>query len=407
MKLTFLAVFLAFAFPVFAQMHFEPGYFITNNGTKTECLIRDIEWKNNPTSFDYRLSEATEVQTGTLGTVLEFFVAGYLFRKFTVDIDRSSNDLWQMSIKKEPELKKETLFLKVLVNGNVTLYSYIDGNIVRYFFAAGKNVPSPLICKPYKVDENVAYNNEFRGQLYLLMKDRMKPGDFKNLRYDEETLVGLFTKYNGGNETTANYSTDKAKGEFRLKFTPGFTLRSLDLTQSTRDFGGSTKYSNKPGFRIGIEAELAFGFNNKKWSIFLDPNIQRYGRMQETETVYPDEVVESRHVWTTDYSFVEVPLGIRHYMYITPKSKVFIDLAYLYALPIGKNDISLQSEGYLNYILTSKASHAAGFAAGLGFASGNFSLEARYSFKRQIFNNYVMWNGQFTALNIIAGYRFL
>lgn len=45
-----------------AQIAYEPGYFIDNQGEKTTCLIRDRGWKNNPSSITYRLSgDAPEI----------------------------------------------------------------------------------------------------------------------------------------------------------------------------------------------------------------------------------------------------------------------------------------------------------------------------------------------------------
>lgn len=49
------------SFDASAQISFEKGYFITNAGEKIDCLIKNIDWKNNPVDFEYQL-----VQNGTL-----------------------------------------------------------------------------------------------------------------------------------------------------------------------------------------------------------------------------------------------------------------------------------------------------------------------------------------------------
>ena len=43
-----------------AQVNFDKGYFIDNNGQKTECLIKNADRGNNPSSFEYKLSESSE-----------------------------------------------------------------------------------------------------------------------------------------------------------------------------------------------------------------------------------------------------------------------------------------------------------------------------------------------------------
>jgi len=37
-----------------AQIKFESGYFIDKDGKRTDCLIQNRGWKNNPTEFHYK-----------------------------------------------------------------------------------------------------------------------------------------------------------------------------------------------------------------------------------------------------------------------------------------------------------------------------------------------------------------
>ena len=60
--LPFLAL-LAFT-ASFSQITYQPGYFINNSGSKTECLIKNVAWKDNPVEFDYKLSEGADNQKG-------------------------------------------------------------------------------------------------------------------------------------------------------------------------------------------------------------------------------------------------------------------------------------------------------------------------------------------------------
>ena len=38
----------------YSQITFEKGYFISNDGIKTECFIKNLDWRNNPTEFEYK-----------------------------------------------------------------------------------------------------------------------------------------------------------------------------------------------------------------------------------------------------------------------------------------------------------------------------------------------------------------
>ena len=56
-----LLILLAFTLQLFsAQIKFEKGYLITNNGERKEILIKNKDWLNNPTEFTYKIAESTE-----------------------------------------------------------------------------------------------------------------------------------------------------------------------------------------------------------------------------------------------------------------------------------------------------------------------------------------------------------
>lgn len=75
----------------FSQVHFEKAYFITNTDQRTECLIRNSDWKSTPTSFEYKTDEGAKIQTADIKNVKEFeiYKSGKIPQKHR-EIDRSS-----------------------------------------------------------------------------------------------------------------------------------------------------------------------------------------------------------------------------------------------------------------------------------------------------------------------------
>ena len=97
----------------FSQIKFEPGYFINNDGVKTNCLIKNLDWKDNPTRFIYKLTENDANTTLTIDSVQEFGVINEsVFKRFIVKIDRSFEEVSKLNTEKEPTFKTDTLFLK-------------------------------------------------------------------------------------------------------------------------------------------------------------------------------------------------------------------------------------------------------------------------------------------------------
>ncbi|MEM9687105.1 MAG: hypothetical protein AAF934_09325 [Bacteroidota bacterium] len=151
----------------YAQISFEKGYYINNVGQRVECRIRNVDWKNNPKTFEYKLSEDTAPKTATIKSVKEFGIYNISkYRRHIVKLDRSSKNINQLSTKKDPAFGEEELFLKVLVEGKANLYFFEEGNLRRFFYNTDTSEIMPLIFKTYLTPENqIVENNSFKQQL--------------------------------------------------------------------------------------------------------------------------------------------------------------------------------------------------------------------------------------------------
>jgi len=378
--------------PLFAlsQNTFEPGYFV-ENGIKTECLIKNLAWKNNPSSIEYKISENEETKTKTIKQISEFSVNNtYKYIRFTVNVDRSKIVLEDLDTEKEPKWNEETLLLNVLVEGKANLYQYEEGNFVKYFYSTGNHSKAEqLVFKEYKVGTQVGKNNFFRQQLYNLMKGEGNDMDkFKKVQYKKDPIVKLFNEYNGNSgQKVTDLTKKQSSGSVNLKITPGISFSSLDVSN-----GVSKNYfdfESKTGIRIGAEVEYVMPFNNNKWSIFADPNYQTFsgsGRKGNQQV-------------KADYNYIELPFGARHYMYLNQNAKFFIDAAYVLTIPLG--DPYIQFGG--SKLDIEKNS---GLALGGGFSYKQYSVELRHNFSHELLN-YAYWSGSYNSTSIILGYKLL
>jgi hypothetical protein len=216
----------------FSQITFDDGYFINNTNQKIFCLIKNVDWKNNPIEFEYKLSENGEPKKAYLNSVKEFGIANFSkYIRNTVNIDRSSNDINDLSSVKNPIFKEEQLFLEVLVEGKFTLYQYVDGSLKRYFYNEDNADVEQLIFKRYKNPENkIGTNNRFRQQLWNDLKcSEFKKSKYENLDYRKSEFVSFFVAYNKcNNEDYVNYEEKENRDLFNLTFRP--RLNSSFLT---------------------------------------------------------------------------------------------------------------------------------------------------------------------------------
>jgi hypothetical protein len=197
-QLLFLTIAIL-SFNSYSQIAFEKGYYIDNMNQKTNCLIKNIDWKNNPIEFEYKQSENSESKTMTIKSIKEFGIDNISkYIRTTINIDRSSENINSLSDDKIPIFQEEELFLKVLVEGKATLYEYVDGNLIRYFYNNDNSTIEQLIFKSYITPENnIGRNNRFREQLWINLKcPNFKISEIENLEYKKNELVVFFIEYN-------------------------------------------------------------------------------------------------------------------------------------------------------------------------------------------------------------------
>ncbi|MEM9548510.1 MAG: hypothetical protein AAGA77_21170, partial [Bacteroidota bacterium] len=60
----------------YAQSKFLAGHFINNDGTKTECLINDKDWRYNPTEIEYKITPDSEIQRIGIDQMSGFEIRG-------------------------------------------------------------------------------------------------------------------------------------------------------------------------------------------------------------------------------------------------------------------------------------------------------------------------------------------
>lgn len=384
----------------YSQITFEKGYYINNSGQKVDCLIKNIDWKNNPTEFEYRLSENDEQKKVGINSVKEFGIHNISkYSRHLVNIDRSSKVFAEMSNIKNPIYKQEQLFLRVLVEGTASLFRYEDGNLKRYFYKMDDSDVKPLIFKIFKTSEGkVAENNAYKQQLWNDLKCQgISMKDIENLYYSKNELVNFFVKYNICKKSNfINFNNSTKKDWFNLSLKSQLNSSSLKI-QNSNSNERKADFGNQLAIRFGVEAEFILPYNNNKWAIIIEPTYQQFKSESEifdipTPTVPIDTKVK------VEYSSIEVPIGIRHYMFLNRYSKLFID-AFIIIDFDSNSIIDFEKLPDLEIVTNNN------LAFGFGYKYNNkYSLELRYATSRNLLSTQSSWSSDYESLSLIFGY---
>lgn len=387
----------------FAQITYEQGYYINEDNQKINCLIKNIDWKNTPKAFEYKITEDSKPQKANINSVKEFeiFKVSKYIRK-VVEIDRSPyKDLNSLDHNISPNFKVEQLFLKVLVEGKANLYAYQDENLRRYFYNKNDEATKQLIFKYFKTADNkVGENNRFKQQVRKNLTCSNMKTKIKDLTYDKKSLINFFVAYNQCNNSDfKNYDLGKKRKLFKISIRPRLTPSSLTVDQSS-SFHFDTDFGKKWLFNFGVEGEFILPYHKNKWSIFMEPTFQDY----QVEKISTTNQISGGEIKAMiDYNIIELPIGLRHYFFLNKRSKIFINVASIFNLPRA-SFIQFQ-RGDNSNLLALKVSMHKNFAFGMGFKlDDKFSLELRHQTTKNIFQGRYSLNSNFKSQSIILGY---
>jgi hypothetical protein len=387
-----------------AQILFEKGYYIDNNNQRVECLIKNMDWRSNPSQFKYKKFENSKEKKATSEEVKEFGVysiSKYISRR--VKIDRSSNKITELSSKIAPIFKEEKLFLRAVLEGKVSLYLYQDHDLIRFFY---KKDDTPIKQLVYKLYENrtgrgyqrVSQNNTFRSQIFEVLKcPDIKIDVINDLKYNQKELILIFTTYNDHHGSKSIFPKKKQKKDlFHLSIKPRINYNLFDVIKDNR----SIDFTPTTDFAIGIEFEYILPFYKNKWTLIADPNYQQLNNHQEVGA----NVLDTFYA-VMDYNALEIPLGVRHYFFLNKKSKIFIDALFMFNIDFNSSLGFQTNERPVNksYFPTTGYN----FGAGIGYNYNNqYSTEIRYHTNRDLFGNYRSWRSDYTYFSFILGYSF-
>ncbi|WP_162558726.1 hypothetical protein [Robertkochia solimangrovi] len=313
----------------FGQTQFEKGYFILNNGDSLNCYIKNTDWKYNPDKFKYKFSADDEIRTHGLEDISAFGVEKkFRYEKHLVSIDISDDRTNLLTYDKNPKLEFQTLFLNVLIQGDVTLYEFKKGNTVRFFYRINQEVPTQFIYKRYFVDTEegvkIAENYFFHQQIYNdLSSEDISEKMIRNTDYNEKDLIKICNLYNkqGNNNIIRRRSSGKTEKFFHLNIKPGAKLTSLTFEDLFND-DPHIEFDKKILLTFGIEAEYILPFNNSKWSVFKEPTYQNYQNSVQAN-YFETKNGPQYTLLHINYSSIEIPIGVRYYAYLSDTSKLF------------------------------------------------------------------------------------
>ncbi len=393
---------------LFAQISFEKGYFINNSNDTIHCLIKNFDWKSNPTAIQFKINSNDNEKTKTINEIKEFsIVNSSKYIVANVDIDRSTDVLHLLSNERNPKFKKETIFLKVLEEGKASLYSYKDNSLTRFFFSKPDVAITQLVYKRYIVNVNdIKTNNYYKQQLLAnLDSEKITEKKVKWTKYNTKSLRKLFSTYNESSNTfRISHQNKKRKGFlsfFNLNIRPRINNSSASITsESVLRNSRNSIFESMTNFGLGAEAEFILPFNKNKWSVIVEPTYLKY-EANGQEYINPVSLLTEQA--KISYTAIEIPVGIRHYIFLTKKLSLFLNIQVVLNSSPNSEIQFLNQNNNMQATTPLNIATNTNYTFGGGVKYRRFILELRHYTKRNLLN-LGTWESEFKSNSLVLGY---
>jgi hypothetical protein len=417
-----ICFFLLISFSAFNQTNFQNGYIVKTNNEKIEGSLDYQNWRTSPHKIRFLEKGKKESRTYSANEISAFSVSDLRYVSRIIHVDSSSSELKNLSSNSSAENRIDTVFLRVLVQGQSNLFLYKDDGQPHFFMEEDTMKITELLSKNYSVDIN-RFSNRMQYKGFLKYYWRNYPSlydQIEALSYTEESLMGVFENY----EKMHNQNAYIEKPSNGVSYSPMF-VAGMSQTQFYYISGNNTGYpieinfepTISPVFGVSLEIAPYQQIATKKishWSIYNEILYKRYAVEFATNTKFLNQL-ESADVYKLDFSYLRLSSTFR-FQSTGEKLRYFGGLGFSGSFILSTNKNSLNHKRYTfnttNFTETDSPiieyvkNFEFGYLGSLGVKYNRYSLELRYESSYGMSGRSDLIKPLIKHIYLIAGYRF-
>ncbi len=400
-RIPLMLIFLA-AVTLFSQVSYKSGFIVTLQSDTVYGKIDYKVWVDCPESIDFKGASET-IMSYDASEIKGFGVRNEHYISALVEVDSNAVSVNTMGIELDQAHSFMTVFLKVLIEDEKSLYEYIDGPDIKCYYYKADSVfillENEVILKrkmnQYEGNRDVnshgviKENRVYLEQLAQLFNDwGIDRYHLNSTEYDKKTLKNLFEEYYSFTEEKIEYKAPdrRIRMEFGLLAGVSFTYLNFALlgTQdSDLNFISDLDFSLSSNISGGLFCNFSIPDNRNSQSWYNKLMYTSYSVDAFSES--DDNFIYSSQF---DLSYLKL-FSMYRYNGLFANENLFVNagfsLGYLLA-NTNFSTIKLQEEStltpqlYEKEIETDLKSLELGVAVGGGLKIKNFSIELGYEY---------------------------
>lgn len=298
----------------YGQASYKNAIIINLKGDTVRGYIDYKNWDNNPDQVKFRENLSSSNKLLSPKDILSFEVEKDRYLSATVEVSYSSSDVNRIKDNSpKPDIKVETVFLRTLVDGDKSLYSFKSTASEDNFYIKNHGKFDLLIYKKYidKESFTILENLNYRNQLYTYFEYPLSlQNAIEGTQYTPSGLRRIFELYeNKQEQKNTNYKSKKDAVRLTLGAIAGGMHRSL----KTREIG---YFSPKTTPAFGLFFNIALPRNFQRLNLYSDL-LYVYSKYRDKKDIYETGFSTATIVdaYNLDVSSLKLGNSVRYIFY--------------------------------------------------------------------------------------------
>ena len=397
-----------------SQETFQPGYIIRNGGDTLRGVIDYRNWDSNPDKIRFKSISDNTVSTYSPQDIKEFKVADEIYKSAAIRRETTPTETNNLRFEADLNLKRDTVFLQTLVDGNKSLYLHknIDGRENYYIGKAGDFVL--LTYKRYLQVEDgknmIKENKAYIGELIAYLDDCNTLSEkLATTKYNQKSLSTLFNAYYACSGADVAFEKKAEKMRVDIGVVGGSSITKLSFNGDFYSYLVNGKFDPSVNVAAGMYFDLVIPRNNGKWSIYNELLFA-----PSKSTGFATEYQNANHYVETNstlaYNYIRINNMVRYKLPLG-KMHIFFNAGMSNALAISeKNHMTQETYVYdemrfsEGVALPETRKHEQGWLFGTGLKHNRLSFDLRYEKGNGMSYHYAL-GSKTNRLYLLFGYR--
>ncbi len=408
-----LSVFFTFSVLLcFGQNNFLPGYIVTSTGDTINGNINYMNWRQNPRTIKFR-ENGKEISLLGLNDLVAFEITGQdKYEKYIVIKSGRPQDYTQINEPIPDKILSDTVFLRVLVKGQASLYELVDKR-TYYFIGIDDGEPHELEhwLEPQTQSGDFYTRNTYQTQLLQFASKLTANKDINdqiiNSRYTEKSLVNIINQINLLNGGTANSVKLEKKNAAYFFVGSGVNIGEMNFGGTSPEFS-TLNYSTSvtPSFRAGAD----FASIRNMQRLILRTELT-YNTLKFTGTATVDEgsVFERNVNYNLQLNMISPAMNVL-YVIVQGRMDIYLGLGFSWNITNSTNShVSIYKNGQQQRVIDPFREVQTGWVGVNGKAgmmiNKKFDVNINYNFAGS-FVQYSSYSAGANVLGLELNYRF-